>query len=383
MTTVLQLPPLSLYVHLPWCERKCPYCDFNSHESDELPERDYLDALLADLHGAATLAQGRTLNSVFIGGGTPSLFSADSISRLLTSIGNSLEVSATMEVTMEANPGSAESNKFIGFRQAGVNRLSLGVQSFNDQALLALGRAHDSEQAHAAVEMTLAAGFDSFNLDLMHGLPGQDIEAGLKDLATAIGHRPPHLSWYQLTIEPNTVFHKRPPTLPLEDTLANIQDQGEVLLRQAGLLQYEVSAYAQPGYKCRHNQNYWSFGDYLGIGAGAHGKVSFEDGRIERYANRRQPDEFMAHAGEPTTNNKRVLKSEALPGEFMLNVLRQNSGSTFAEFESRTGLTATSIQAPISSLCDRGLLVCTHDSFRATPLGLRFLDTVVAEFFPD
>jgi putative oxygen-independent coproporphyrinogen III oxidase len=284
---------------------------------------------------------------------------------------------------MEANPGSAESDKFIGFRQAGVNRLSLGVQSFNDQALLALGRVHDSEQAHAAIEMTHGAGFDSFNLDLMHGLPGQDMEAGLKDLETAIGYSPPHLSWYQLTIEPNTVFHKRPPTLPLEDTLADIQDQGEVLLRQAGLLQYEVSAYAQAGYECQHNRNYWSFGDYLGIGAGAHGKVSFDDGRIERYSNRRQPDEFMAHAGEPTANNKRVLNSEDLAGEFMLNVLRQNSGSTFLEFESRTGLAATSIQAPILSLCARGLLECTDNSFRATALGLRFLDTVVAEFFPD
>ncbi len=377
------LPPLALYVHLPWCERKCPYCDFNSHESENLPEQDYLHALLLDLRDAATLAANRPVTSVFIGGGTPSLFSAHSIDRLLAGIRSEIATSADLEVTMEANPGSAEADKFVGFRQAGVNRLSLGVQSFDDAALTALGRVHNSEQAHRAVEMTQSAGFESFNIDLMHGLPGQSRGDAAQDLAQALAYQPPHLSWYQLTIEPNTVFYKRPPTLPIEDTLADIQQVGEEQLAGAGMVQYEVSAYARGEASCRHNLNYWTFGDYLGIGAGAHGKLSFADGRIERYSNRRQPAQYMAGAGQADLRQWHPLLEEERAGEFMLNALRLNQGSNEDVFEARTGLSAQVVRPQLQQLQQRGLVDYEQGTFRATTLGRRFLDTVIAEFFPD
>ncbi len=270
----MQLPPLGLYIHLPWCERKCPYCDFNSHESSHIPEQRYVEALLADLATDLPLVQGREVDTLFIGGGTPSLFSAAAIAQLLAGIASRVALADSLEATMEANPGSAEADKFAGFAQAGINRLSLGIQSFDDKRLQALGRIHNSDQAHAAIELARTSGFDSFNLDLMHGLPGQSRAGALADLRHAITYQPPHLSWYQLTIEPNTVFHKRPPLLPVEDTLADIQDDGEHLLASEGYNQYEVSAYSTQGFECRHNANYWSFGDYLGIGAGAHGKIT-------------------------------------------------------------------------------------------------------------
>ncbi len=379
----MQLPDLSLYVHLPWCERKCPYCDFNSHEAGAIPEQAYVEALLRDLRADAALAGGRIVNTLFIGGGTPSLFSPGSIARLLAGIGSILPLSPELEATMEANPGSAEADKFAGFRAAGITRLSLGVQSFDDDCLRALGRVHDSDQAHRAIEYARAAAFDSFNIDLMHGLPGQSRAAAVADLQAALAYRPPHLSWYQLTIEPNTVFHSRPPALPAEDELADIQLQGEQLLARAGYVQYEVSAYSRPGQRCRHNLNYWSFGDYLGVGAGAHGKVTLADGGIQRYAKKRQPQDYLAASGEGFTARRWPVDPADIAGEFMLNALRLNAGFSIGQFEANTGLDATAIDAQMERLQRRGLLQREGGQVMASALGRRFLDSVIAEFFPD
>ncbi|MEH6580706.1 MAG: radical SAM family heme chaperone HemW [Halioglobus sp.] len=381
--TVQSQSPLSLYVHYPWCERKCPYCDFNSHESAELPEGAYIDALLQDLQNDLHYVEDRRVNTVFIGGGTPSLLSTGGLARLMSGIAERVELSTAVEVTMEANPGSAESAKFEGFRQAGVNRLSLGIQSFDDRQLQQLGRVHNSSQAHAAIEMAQSAGFDNFNLDLMHGLPGQSVASACADLTTALQYCPPHLSWYQLTIEPNTVFHKHPPELPVEDNLADIQEQGERLLERAALAQYEVSAYSQSGKNCRHNLNYWGFGDYLGIGAGAHGKVSMCNGRILRYSKKRQPSEYMAGQSGGYVANSRALEEGEIAGEFMLNALRLNRGFSMTEFRASTGLAESVLQPQLQELTDKNLLrVCGHQ-VSTTALGRRFLDNVVAEFFPD
>ncbi|TXS90659.1 radical SAM family heme chaperone HemW [Parahaliea maris] len=377
-----QLPPLGLYIHLPWCERKCPYCDFNSHERHDLPEQAYIDALLRDLEGELPRLQGRSVSTLFIGGGTPSLFSAGAIARLMSGIAERLPLEADLEATMEANPGSAEAEKFAGFRAAGINRLSLGIQSFENEQLSALGRVHSAEQAYAAIGMARAAGFDNFNIDLMHGLPGGTREQAAKDLRQALGYEPPHLSWYQLTIEPNTVFHKRPPLLPVEDTLADIQEAGESLLREGGLDSYEVSAWSQPGRECRHNLNYWSFGDYLAIGAGAHGKATHANGRIERYAKRRQPDDYLAAAAGGFEVGQRWLDESELPGEYMLNTLRLAGGAPLANFPRYTGLDTAVIQPTLDSLCERGLVELTSDRrVRCTVVGWRFLDSVVGEFF--
>lgn len=378
----MESPPLGLYIHLPWCERKCPYCDFNSHEAGDIPEAEYTDALLRDLEDDLDLAQGRQISTLFIGGGTPSLFSAQAISRLLNGIGSLIDLSPALEATMEANPGSAEADKFAGFRAAGINRLSLGIQSFDNACLQALGRVHNSEQAAAAVEYARSAGFDNFNIDLMHGLPGQTVVAAAADLRTALALRPPHLSWYQLTIEPNTVFHKRPPLLPIEDALADIQQSGESLLAAAGFEQYEVSAYGKPGVRCRHNLNYWSFGDYLGIGAGAHGKVSFADGRVERYAKKRQPAAYMAATRETITASRRKLTPADITGEFMLNALRLNNGFTLPQFCAYTGQDAALLEDKLQHFQQRGLLELESGRVRASELGRRFLDSVVAGFFP-
>ncbi|MCP5128274.1 MAG: radical SAM family heme chaperone HemW [Pseudomonadales bacterium] len=387
----MQALPLGLYIHLPWCERKCPYCDFNSHEARHIPEMDYVDALLLDLQADLALASDRTISTLFIGGGTPSLFSAQAISRLLTGIGSIIELSDALEATMEANPGSAEADKFAEFRAAGINRLSLGVQSFDDTCLQALGRVHNSDQAVAAIEYARAAGFGSFNIDLMHGLPGQSIETANRDLRTALAFAPPHLSWYQLTIEPNTVFHKRPPLLPVEDALADIQETGEQLLAAAGYGQYEVSAYSRPGYGCLHNLNYWSFGDYLGIGAGAHGKVSFADGRIQRYAKKRQPEEYMAASPGSFTASRHHLTAPDITGEFMLNALRLNGGFDLALFSARTGQDPAILEDRVRHFQRLGLLELEGEPraqpharrIRASALGRRFLDSIVAGFFPD
>ncbi len=378
----MQPPPLALYIHLPWCERKCPYCDFNSHEARVIPQEEYVDALLRDLEGDLELARNRPVETLFIGGGTPSLFSPGAISRLLAGIGSLLQLSPGLEATMEANPGSAEAGKFAGFRAAGINRLSLGIQSFDDACLQALGRVHNSDQARAAIEYARAAGFASFNIDLMHGLPGQSAAAAETDLRTALAFAPPHLSWYQLTIEPNTVFHKRPPQLPSEDALADIQQAGEALLAAAGYGQYEVSAYSRPGLRCRHNLNYWSFGDYLGIGAGAHGKITAADGRIQRYHKTRQPADYLAASSGTFTAGSRELERADIVGEFMLNALRLNEGFTRTLFEARTGVDLALIEPQLLKLQERELIVCDHRGIRASALGRRFLDSVIAEFFP-
>lgn len=376
----LQLPPLGLYIHLPWCERKCPYCDFNSHETKRIPEQAYIDSLLADLEADAPYAQGRSIATLFIGGGTPSLFSAAAIARLMAGVAARVPLADSLEATMEANPGSAEAEKFAGFRAAGINRLSIGIQSFQNAQLQALGRVHNSGQAHAAIAAARAAGFQRINLDLMHGLPQQDSALALADLATATGYGISHLSWYQLTIEQNTVFYTQPPLLPLEDALADIQDAGEALLAGTDLRQYEVSAWAAPGQQCRHNLNYWAFGDYLGIGAGAHGKVSFADGRILRYAKRRQPETYMAAAPAQMQVQPLWLQARDLPGEYMLNALRLNAGFQLADYSARTGLAADTLQPALGSLLGRGLLEVVKGQIRATSLGRRFLDSVIAEF---
>ena len=379
----MHLPPLGLYIHLPWCERKCPYCDFNSHEGKDFPEDVYVGALLQDLRHEQPLLQQRRVETLFIGGGTPSLFSAGSIRRLLQGIAELTDLSPTLEATMEANPGSAEADKFIAFREAGINRLSIGIQSFSDTQLQALGRIHTSDQARATIEFAHRANFDSINLDLMHGLPGQTLTDAQSDLECAIAFGTAHLSWYQLTIEPNTAFYKRPPVLPDEDELADIQQCGERLLAAGGYAQYEVSAYSKPGFHCRHNQNYWSFGDYLGIGAGAHGKVTLPDGRVQRYAKRRQPQDYLSAIPGGYVASTRIVEQGEIIGEFMLNALRLNAGFTLPQFESRTHLDRARLEPRLESLCRRQLLVRQGDTVKTTETGRRFLDSVVAEFFPE
>ncbi len=378
----MQLPPLGLYIHLPWCERKCPYCDFNSHEARDLPQQAYVDTLLADLQHDLPLAQGRVVQSLFIGGGTPGLFDVESIQRLLAGIRDRLEIATDLEATMEANPGSAEAEKFAGFRQVGINRLSIGVQSFDDHCLQSLGRIHDGSQARGAIAMARHAGFKNFNIDLMHGLPGQSLETALADLEFASACEPTHLSWYQLTIEPNTKFYSSPPVLPVEDVLADIQDAGEALLAGAGYTQYEVSAYSQAGARCRHNLNYWTFGDYLGIGAGAHGKITHPDGRITRYHKTRMPQDYLSASSGSFTSATQALSREDIVGEFMMNALRLNEGFSRDLFESRTGLEFAAIQSRIDQLVERELLEISQPGIRATHLGRRFLDSVIVEFFP-
>jgi len=377
--SALRLPPLSLYVHIPWCERKCPYCDFNSHQHEgELPEAAYVEALLADLDASLHWVQERELQSIFIGGGTPSLFSAGAITRLLNGVRQRVPLATNCEITLEANPGSAEAARFAGFAEAGVTRLSLGVQSFQQPQLEALGRVHNSDQARAAVAMAQAAGFTRINIDLMHGLPGQAPAAALEDLETALDFGVTHLSWYQLTIEPNTAFYKKPPQLPDEDVLADIQSLGERRMAEAGFTNYEVSAYAQNGSQCRHNLNYWEFGDYIGIGAGAHGKITHpESGQILRTAKRRQPDGYLTASSSET----RIALTDAVRrGDFMLNALRLSAGFARALYEARTGLAETSYLPIAEALAEKGLLNVDDQRVATTDLGRRFLDTVVAAF---
>ncbi len=378
-----QLPPLSLYIHYPWCEKKCPYCDFNSHESVERPERAYVEALLEDLNRDLHYVQGRVVETLFIGGGTPSLVAPENLKLLMAGIADRLDLSPNLEATMEANPGSAESEKFESFHSAGINRLSLGVQSFQDSQLEKLGRIHNSDQAHDAIELAKKAGFGNFNLDLMHGLPGQSVESACQDIEAALSHQPSHLSWYQLTIEPNTVFHSKPPRLPIEDTLADIQHGGEKLLSDAGFKQYEVSAYHQSDLTCRHNLNYWNFGDYLGIGAGAHGKVTLSNGEIVRYSKRKQPGEYLGNSETSFHSQTRVLLPQDIPGEFMMNALRLTTGFSFEQFEAMTGLPIQSIQAVLDKLLDKKLLQREGEQFNTTELGANFLDSVTADFLAD
>ncbi len=378
------LPPLSVYVHLPWCLRKCPYCDFNSHEAppDGIGESRYLDALEADLDASLGLVWGRRVHSVFIGGGTPSLFSPEGIDRLLASLRARLPLDPDAEVTLEANPGTFEQARFRGFRAAGVNRLSLGVQSFDDGCLERLGRVHDSRQAHAAAEAAHEL-FPTFNLDLMYALPGQDLAGALADLDAALAHRPWHLSTYHLTLEPNTRFARYPPVLPAEDESAAMQDAIDARLAAAGFEHYEVSAHARPGHRAWHNLNYWSFGDYLGIGAGAHGKLTFAD-RIVRYARYRHPRAYQDAALQGRAIEvERPLTRDDLPFEFMLNALRLTDGVASELFGERTGLSLAAIARPIARAVERGLLDPQPQRLRATPLGLAFLNDLQGMFLPD
>ena len=379
----MSLPPLSLYVHLPWCVRKCPYCDFNSHSAGAgAPTQRYVDALLTDLEQEAKRAAGRTIESLFLGGGTPSLFAPEEISRLLTGVHERFDVAHDAEITMEANPGTVECGAPAGYRDAGVNRLSIGAQSFDDDALRQLGRIHSSDDIRRAVGEVKSAGFDNFNLDLMHGLPGQTLATAESDVRAALELGPTHISWYQLTLEPNTVFHARPPeNLPDEETAYEIQDAGAALLRDAGFEQYEVSAWARDGRHCRHNVNYWLFGDYLAVGAGAHGKLS-DEARVLRYRKPANPLQYMlVMEGNPAGGELEPVADGDLLFEFMLNALRLNDGFHETVFLERTGLSAQRLRQASSGAVARGLLERGSDSiWRPTDLGRRFLNDLQAEF---
>ena len=373
------LPPLSLYVHLPWCVRKCPYCDFNSHErTGELPEREYVAALMRDLEGALPSVWGRRIRSVFIGGGTPSLFAAASIDALLAGIRSRLQVEPGAEITLEANPGTAEAGRFRGYREAGVNRVSLGVQSFDDAMLKKLGRIHSAEEASRAVGMALEI-FGNVNLDLMYGLPGQTLEMARADFEEGVRMGTPHLSAYQLTLEPNTAFYSHPPALPGEDACADMQLMAEEALGAAGFEHYETSAFARAGRRCRHNLNYWEFGDYLGIGAGAHGKLSFAD-RVTRHERIKQPREYLAAGGELAA---REIAAKALPFEFMLNAARLVEGFALELFTERTGLLATALEPGLAKAAQKQLIVREGARVRPTERGRRFLNDLVGLFLPD
>ncbi len=376
------LPPLSLYVHLPWCVKKCPYCDFNSHSFEQgIPEEQYINALIEDLEYQLPTVWGRRIISVFIGGGTPSLFSAESIERLLSTIKSYLNCLPTMEVTMEANPGTAEQQKFNDFYQAGVNRLSIGVQSFADEKLSALGRIHNGSEAIRAFEVARNAGFDNINLDLMYGLPGQSRKEGIDDLQQAIQLGPEHLSWYQLTIEPNTLFYSQPPRVPEDDQIFDLQLEGQALLSALGYGQYEISAYAREGRQCQHNLNYWQFGDYLALGAGAHGKLSRADsGEIRRYWQLRQPQAYMQASIEARTSDTELLQQQQTVFEFMLNALRLRQGFERAQFEAHTGLSAELIESASGKALDKGLLQIDGTNYRATQQGYLFLNDLVNLF---
>jgi oxygen-independent coproporphyrinogen-3 oxidase len=377
------LPPLSLYVHLPWCIRKCPYCDFNSHEiaADQAPQDDYLGALTADLDAALPLIWGRTVHSVFIGGGTPSLFTPAAIDRLLADLRARLKLAPDCEITLEANPGTFEKDRFRAYRQAGVNRLSLGVQSFDDQALRALGRVHDRAQALAAAQEA-AQCFETFNLDLMYGLPGQDMAGLDADLQQALALQPPHLSIYHLTIEPNTYFAKFPPPLPDDDLAYAMLDRITERGAAVGLQRYEVSAYARSGHRCWHNLNYWRFGDYLGIGAGAHSKLSFPH-RVVRQVRVREPRLYMERSlqGQAIAQEQEVGRAD-LPFEFMLNALRLPEGFALQDFTDRTGLPPSVLQGAVSQAQSSGLLHADATHIRPTERGFDFLNDLQALFLP-
>ncbi len=380
------LPPLSLYIHVPWCVRKCPYCDFNSHKSpDELPEMAYIDALIRDLEQEMPLVWGRTVQSIFIGGGTPSLFSAEAYERLFSSIRALIPLSSHAEITLEANPGTFEAQRFADYRALGINRLSIGVQSFNDQSLAALGRIHDSKQAIKAIETAHKVGFDNFNLDLMFGLPQQTEKTARHDVAMAISLEPSHISYYQLTLEPNTLFYKNPPTLPDEDPIIDWQISNQQLLAKAGYQQYEVSAYARSKNRCQHNLNYWQFGDYLGIGAGAHGKITDASKQsITRRSKQKQPQSFMDTAGLPSVILTEEVISKADVGfEFMLNALRLTDGFPTPLFYQHAGLPISHIDKALQYAEQEGLLTRDIHLIRPTEKGQRYLNVLIELFLPE
>ncbi len=373
--------PLSLYIHLPWCVSKCPYCDFNSHGLKQaLPEADYVAALIQDLEQDLPKIWGRRIDSIFFGGGTPSLFSAEGIDAILCAVRARLNVAPSIEITLEANPGTIEQQRFAGYRQAGVNRISLGIQSFNDAHLKTLGRIHGSKEALLAIETVRQAGFDNFNCDLMHALPQQSLAQALADLQQAIANKPPHISWYQLTLEPNTRFYQTPPTLPNEDLVADMQLQGRELLANHGYQQYEVSAYSQPNKYCRHNLNYWKFGDYLGIGAGAHSKLTCPNtGDIRRIAKVRHPKEYL-NPEKNVIQKQDIIDKAQLPFEFMLNALRLKQSLTWQLLKERTGLVKQDLAPSLNKLKQLSLIEANDVTMTLTPRGHLFLDDVVAEF---
>ncbi|WP_428035024.1 radical SAM family heme chaperone HemW [Amphritea sp.] len=380
---MLSLPPLSLYIHIPWCVRKCPYCDFNSHAvRGEIPQQRYIDALMRDLEQELPGVQGREIATIFIGGGTPSLFDAPGIQQILSGIATRTPLSASAEITMEANPGTFEQARFAGFREAGVNRLSIGIQSFDSHQLQQLGRIHNRNDALHAASKAREIGFDNFNLDLMHGLPGQTPDAALADLQQAIDLQPTHLSWYQLTIEPNTEFFSKPPELPEDEALWAIQEQGQTLLEIHGYHQYEISAYSQPGRQSQHNLNYWQFGDYIGIGAGAHGKISWpQQNRINRRWKQRQPKAYM-DALKPLSGEQDITPQER-PFEFMMNALRLTHGVKSDLFSERTGIPLSAIQ-PLLEQCRRSGLMATDTAILApSPQGRLFLNDLLEQFLDD
>ncbi|CAA0103317.1 Oxygen-independent coproporphyrinogen-III oxidase-like protein [Zhongshania aliphaticivorans] len=375
--------PLSLYIHIPWCVRKCPYCDFNSHEQkDTLPEQAYISAMLEDLDQDLAFIQGRELQSIFIGGGTPSLFSPEAYQRLLTELQHRIRFAPDIEITLEANPGTVEQSHFNGYRESGINRLSIGVQSFDPSQLQKLGRIHDSDDALRAISCAQKAGFSNFNVDLMHGLNNQSQAEAVQDINLAINAGAPHISWYQLTIEPNTEFYKRPPRLPLETDMHRIQNAGSQALSDAGFQRYEVSAYAKAGHQSRHNLNYWQFGDYLAIGAGAHGKITQENGQIIRYQKTRKPEDYLSRS--PSRSSKiDTIAADDLPLEFMMNALRLRQGFSAELFEQRTNLSWQVIADTISRLTNTSLLMVDQDKYAPTHRGYDMLDSILAEFLPD
>jgi putative oxygen-independent coproporphyrinogen III oxidase len=373
------LPPLALYVHIPWCVRKCPYCDFNSHErSGDLPEKAYVEKLLLDLEGHLPSAWGRRLSSVFIGGGTPSLFSPEAIDALLSGVRARLPLEPGAEITLEANPGTVEARRFRGFRDAGVNRISIGVQSFDERMLTVLGRIHSADEARRAIAAALAA-FDNVNIDLMYGLPGQSVDMARADIREAASAGTPHVSAYQLTIEPNTAFWSKPPPLPAHDDSADMQLAVESALAHAGFEHYEISAFAKPGMRCWHNLNYWQFGDYLGIGAGAHGKISFAD-RVTRHARVKQPNDYLKADAKV---EDRPVSAADLPFEFMLNALRLVEGFEVELFSQRTGLPISTVQTQLSGAEGKGLLERDWKRIRPTERGRHFLNELLGAFLPD
>lgn len=378
---MLKLPPLSLYIHIPWCVQKCPYCDFNSHAlKGDVPHQEYVEHLLADLDADLPLTSNRPLHSIFIGGGTPSLLSAEAMQFLLDGVRERLSLMPNAEITMEANPGTVEADRFSGYQRAGINRISIGVQSFDAQKLSRLGRIHGPEEAKRAANLAAGLGLRSFNLDLMHGLPDQSLDDALNDLRQAIALNPPHLSWYQLTIEPNTLFSSRPPTLPDDDALWDIYERGHQLLSAAGYQQYETSAYAKPGYQCQHNLNYWRFGDYLGIGCGAHGKLTFNDGRILRTVKVRHPRGYM----QGTYRDKQYnVADEERPFEFFMNRFRLLEAAPRADFTAYTGLDERLIRAQLDQALAKNYLIETDTDWQITEQGKLFLNSLLELFLPE
>ncbi|MEP7242900.1 MAG: radical SAM family heme chaperone HemW [Gammaproteobacteria bacterium] len=381
--SALSTPPLSLYLHLPWCVRKCPYCDFNSYTLKEtLPEAQYVAALERDIESQAEAVRGRPVISIFFGGGTPSLFAPEAIARVLAAARRHLTIADDAEVTLEANPGTIERGRFTGYRSAGVNRVSLGAQSFDERQLKALGRIHSPQETVRAVEELHAAGLANFNLDLMYALPGQDVAGALSDLEQALTLSPTHVSHYQLTLEPGTQFAAKPPALPADDTAADMLSACHERLARAGFTQYEVSAYATAGKQCRHNLNYWTFGDYIGAGAGAHGKITDAlAGAIVRTTQQREPRRYQA--GSPAAITRVRVSPRDLPFEFMMNALRLTDGFEEQTFRARTGLDWTSVAVTFEALRARGLVVVEGTVRKPTPLGLRFLNDLLLEFLPE